>query len=84
MRVFIPGPVELWAGRWFAQLCAAGREANGMTRSQGHADAIAADGAEEIICDAFDAGALEDPVRGSAPEVVVHLLTGSPPRLDRK
>lgn len=64
------------------QLLEVGHEVTGMTRREERAAEIRAEGADAVLCDALDAAALEAAVRGAAPEVVVHLLTALPPRLD--
>jgi nucleoside-diphosphate-sugar epimerase len=66
------------------QLLAAGHEVTGMTRREENAEAIRAAGARAVVCDVFDAPALESAVGEAAPEVVVHELTALPPRLDPK
>lgn len=64
------------------QLVEAGHAVTGMTRREDRAGEIRAAGAEAVICDALDAPALEAAVRQAAPEVVVHLLTALPARID--
>jgi nucleoside-diphosphate-sugar epimerase len=66
------------------QLVAAGHEVTGMTRREDRAAAIREAGASAVVCDVFDAAALESAVKAAAPEVVVHQLTSLPPRLDYK
>jgi nucleoside-diphosphate-sugar epimerase len=63
-------------------LVEAGHEVVGTTRSPQRAEAIRAAGAEAVVCDALDAGALGDAVRGARPEVVINQLTDLPARLN--
>jgi nucleoside-diphosphate-sugar epimerase len=60
------------------QLVASGHEATGTTRREERAERIRADGANAVVCDVFDAEALERAVREAAPEVVVNQLTSLP------
>jgi len=66
------------------QLVAAGHEVTGMTRREERAAEIREAGASAVVCDVFDAAALERAVMEAAPEVVVHQLTSLPPRIDYK
>jgi nucleoside-diphosphate-sugar epimerase len=66
------------------QLLAAGHEVTGMTRREERAVEIREAGANAVVCDVFDAAALDSAVTEAAPEVVVHQLTALPPRLDYK
>jgi nucleoside-diphosphate-sugar epimerase len=66
------------------RLLAAGHEVTGMTRREQRAAEIRAAGANAVVCDVFDAAALESAVVKAAPEVVVHQLTSLPPRIDYK
>jgi nucleoside-diphosphate-sugar epimerase len=51
-----------------------------MTRREGKAEEIRAAGGEAVVCDVFDAAALNEAVAAAKPEVVVHALTALPPR----
>lgn len=84
MKVFVAGASGAIGRPLVRQLLAAGHEVTGMTRREERAEAIRAAGAAAIVCDAFDAAALESAVREAAPEVVVHELTSLPHRLDPK
>jgi nucleoside-diphosphate-sugar epimerase len=53
-----------------------------MTRREERAEEIRAAGAEAVVCDVYDAVALEEAVREARPEVVVNQLTGLPDRYD--
>lgn len=84
MKVFVAGASGAIGRPLVRQLVAAGHEVSGMTRREERAEEIRAAGARAVVCDAFDAAALEAALRGAAPEVVVHELTALPPRLDYK
>jgi len=66
------------------KLLAAGHEVTGMTRHEERVAAIREAGASAVVCDVFDAAALESALVEAVPEVVVHQLTSLPPRLDYK
>ena len=82
MRVFVAGASGAIGTPLVAQLIAAGHEVTGMTRRPDRAERIAAAGAKAVICDVFDAGALDHALADASPEVVVHQLTALPQALD--
>jgi nucleoside-diphosphate-sugar epimerase len=84
MKVFVAGASGAIGRQLVPQLLAAGHEVTGMTRREENAAAIRAAGAKAVVCDVFDAAALESALGEAAPEVVVHELTSLPPRLDPK
>jgi nucleoside-diphosphate-sugar epimerase len=84
MKVFVAGASGAIGRPLVRQLLAAGHEVTGMSRREENAAAIRAAGAKAVVCDVFDAAALESAVREAAPEVVIHELTSLPPRLDPK
>jgi nucleoside-diphosphate-sugar epimerase len=84
MKVFVAGASGAIGRQLVPQLLAAGHEVTGMTRREQNAEAIRSAGARAVICDVFDAAALESAVVEASPEVVVHELTALPPRLDPK
>lgn len=84
MKVFVAGASGVIGRPLVRQLIAAGHEVTGMTRSEDRAAEIREAGAVAVVCDVFDAAALEAAVREAAPEVVVHELTALPARLDYK
>src|SRR6476661_3350302 len=84
MKVFVAGASGAIGRRLVPQLLAAGHEVTGMTRHEENAEAIRAAGAGAVVCDVFDAAALESALSEAAPEVVLHELTALPPRLDPK
>ncbi len=63
-------------------LVAAGHEVTGMTRREDAAAEIRATGAGAVVCDVFDAPALNDAVAAAQPDVVIHQLTSLPQELD--
>ncbi len=84
MKVFIAGASGVIGRPLVRQLVAAGHEVTGMTRSEDRAVEIREAGAAAVVCDVFDAAALETVVSEAAPEVVVHELTALPARIDYK
>lgn len=84
MRVFVAGASGAIGRPLVRQLLAAGHEVTGMTRREERAAEIREAGAKAVVCDVFDAAALEAAVHEAAPEVVVHALTSLPPRIDYK
>ncbi len=82
MKVFVAGASGAIGRPLVRQLAAAGHEVTGTTRREERAEQICAAGAQAVVCDALDRPALEAAVAEAAPEVVVHLLTALPPRLD--
>jgi nucleoside-diphosphate-sugar epimerase len=84
MRIFVAGASGVLGVRIVPLLVAGGHVVAGMTRSQ--AELVATLGAEPVVCDAYDAPALREAVRGFAPDLVVHQLTDLPDeeaRIDR-
>jgi len=84
MKVFVAGASGALGRPLVKQLVAAGHEVTGMTRRKERAGEIRAAGAEAVVCDVFDAGALNEAVAAAAPEVVVHALTALPARFKPK
>jgi nucleoside-diphosphate-sugar epimerase len=82
MKVFVAGASGAIGRPLVRRLLAAGHEVTGMTRREERAEEVRAAGATAVVCDVFDAAALEAAVRAAAPEVVVHELTALPARLD--
>ena len=82
MKVFVAGASGAIGRPLVDQLVASGHQVTGMTRRPHRAERIAAQGAKAVICDVFDAGALDAAVADAAPEVVVHQLTALPQALD--
>jgi nucleoside-diphosphate-sugar epimerase len=84
MKVFVAGASGAMGRPLVRQLVAAGHEVTGMTRREERAAALREAGADAVVCDVFDAAALESALVAASPEVVVHQLTALPPRLDYK
>jgi nucleoside-diphosphate-sugar epimerase len=82
VRVFLAGASGAIGRPLVPKLVAAGHEVTGMTRSEEHAEAIRAAGAQAAVVDVFDAERLRDAVADARPEVVIHELTSLPDRLD--
>lgn len=82
MKVFVAGASGVIGKPAVRQLVAAGHEVTGMTRREERMDEIRAAGATPVQCDVFDAEGLSEALRQAQPEVVVHLLTALPPRID--
>lgn len=84
MKVFVAGASGALGGPLVKRLVAAGHEVTGMTRREERAAELRASGAEAVVCDVFDAEALNAAVAAAAPEVVVHALTALPPSFKPK
>jgi nucleoside-diphosphate-sugar epimerase len=84
MRVFVAGASGAIGRPLIHQLVAAGHEVTGMTRREERAEEIRATGAKAVVCDVFDPAALERAVGEAQPEVVLHMLTAIPERMDWK
>lgn len=82
MKIFVAGASGAIGRPLVRQLVAAGHEVTGMTRRQEKAEEIRATGAAAVVCDVFDAKALNDAVAAAAPEAVVHVLTALPPKFN--
>src|SRR5688572_14849381 len=82
MRVFVAGATGVIGRSLVPQLRAAGHEVVGMTRSPERAGELTAQGAEAVICDAFDAAGVERAVADAEPEVVINELTDIPRALN--
>ena len=80
MRVFLAGASGVIGVRLIPLLVRDGHEVAGMTRSPGKAAALRELGAEPVVCDVFDAGALAQAVTAFGPELVMHQLTDLPDR----
>ena len=78
MRIFIAGASGVIGTRLVPLLIADGHAVAGMTRSAGKAGLLAGLGAQPVVCDVFDAGALTQAVAAFGPKVVFHQLTDLP------
>jgi nucleoside-diphosphate-sugar epimerase len=84
MKVFVAGASGAIGKPAVRQLVAAGHEVTGMTRREERLEEIRAAGATPVKCDVFSVDDLEKALHQAEPEVVVHLLTALPPRIDYK
>ncbi len=75
MKVFVAGATGAIGRPLVAQLRTAGHEVVGMTRSEKHAEQLQAAGAEPVLADALDAGAVRAAVESARPQVVINELT---------
>jgi nucleoside-diphosphate-sugar epimerase len=82
MKIFVAGASGAIGRPLVRELVAAGHEVTGMTRREEKAEEIRATGAAAIVCDVFEAEALNDAVAAAAPEAVVHVLTALPPKFN--
>lgn len=82
MKVFLAGAAGVIGSRLTPLLIAAGHEVVGTTRSADKAKALKEHGAQAIIVDVFDRGALRDTVVAARPEIVIHQLTDLPAVFD--
>lgn len=84
MRVFVAGASGAIGRPLVQRLIAAGHAVTGMTRREEKAEEIRAAGAEAVVCDVFDAAALEAAVTAAQPQAVIHALTALPAKFDPK
>ena len=82
MRVFLAGASGVIGRSLTPKLVAAGHDVTGTTRSERSADRIRAAGAEAVVCDCLDAGAVAKAVDAAKPEVIVSELTSLPEDYD--
>jgi nucleoside-diphosphate-sugar epimerase len=82
MRIFLAGATGVIGRRLLPLLLAEGHEVTGMTRSADRVEQLRTAGAEAVVADAFDAGALKRVVAEARPDAVIHQLTSIPPRID--
>jgi nucleoside-diphosphate-sugar epimerase len=82
MRVLVAGATGAVGRRLVPALLAAGHEVVAMCRSNESAGQARAAGAEAVIADALDAGAVAPAVAEARPDAVVNQLTALPKRID--
>jgi nucleoside-diphosphate-sugar epimerase len=82
MKVFLAGATGVIGRRLVPMLIAEGHQVVGMTRSRQRADALAAQGVEPVVADAFDSAAVRRAVTTAYPHVVMHQLTDLPAALE--
>lgn len=83
MRVFLAGASGVIGVRLVRLLREASHDVVGMTRSPDKAELLAGLGAEPVVCDVFDAGALRAAVSRASIEMVMHQLTDLPDAVDQ-
>ena len=82
MRVFVAGASGAVGRPLVRRLIAGGHLVTAMTRREAAKAEIEAQGATCVLCDVFDAEALSAAVGASQPDVVVHMLTALPAKLE--
>ncbi|MGH3011679.1 MAG: NAD-dependent epimerase/dehydratase family protein, partial [Gaiellaceae bacterium] len=75
MRVFVVGASGAIGTRLVPQLIDAGHEVTGTSRSPEKAEGLRALGAEPLVLDALDAGAVRESVDTAEPDAIVHQAT---------
>jgi nucleoside-diphosphate-sugar epimerase len=83
MRIFLAGASGVIGVRLIPLLMSDGHVVAGMTRSSEKAGALRELGAEPVVCDVFDPGALTEAVAAFRPELVMHQLTDLPDDVDQ-
>lgn len=83
MRVFLAGATGVIGSRLVPLLVDAGHDVTGMARSREKAASLGSAGAEPVVCDIFDAGALTEAVVGSEAHTVIHFVTDLPDDFSR-
>jgi nucleoside-diphosphate-sugar epimerase len=78
VRIFLAGATGVIGVRVLPLLLAGAHRVAAMTRSPQKADKLRALGADPVVCDVFDAPALEDAVVSFRPDAVLHELTDLP------
>ena len=75
MKIFLAGAGGVIGRRLVPLLRNAGHDVVGTTRSIDRAEALQLLGAEPVILDVLDAGAVMSAVVAAAPHVIIHQLT---------
>jgi nucleoside-diphosphate-sugar epimerase len=83
MRIFLAGASGVIGLRLIPLLVAEGHEVAGMTRSPDKAEKLRELGAEPVVCDVYDQGALTAAVTAFGTELMMHQLTDLPDRIDQ-
>jgi nucleoside-diphosphate-sugar epimerase len=76
MKVFVAGATGAMGKQLVPALVAAGHRVVAMTRSADKTAALAAAGAEPVVADGLDRAAVVEAVTRTAPEVIIHQMTG--------
>lgn len=75
MKVFVAGATGVVGTRLVPLLISAGHEVIASTRTPAKVRALTASGAEAVVVDALDAGAVKAAVVSAQPDVIVHQMT---------
>lgn len=78
MRVFLAGASGVIGQQLVPLFVADGHQVAGMTRTPAKAERLRELGAQPVVCDVFDAHALEAAVVAFRPEAVLHQITDLP------
>jgi uncharacterized protein YbjT (DUF2867 family) len=78
MRIFLAGASGVIGRQLTPLLVEKGHTVAGTTRSEGKAELVRRLGAEPVVVDVYDAGALRDAICDFAPDTVMHQLTDLP------
>ncbi len=84
MRVFVAGATGAIGRQLLPMLVANGHDVIGMTRSEAGRDHVLRLGAQPVVADALDAGAVRQAVAATRPDVIVHQLTAIPPAINMR
>jgi nucleoside-diphosphate-sugar epimerase len=76
MRVFVAGATGAMGKRLVPMLVAAGHQVVAMTRSPDKTATLTAAGAEPVVADGLDRAGVLRAVTETAPEVIIHQMTG--------
>ena len=82
MRVLLAGATGVIGRALLPLLLEQGHQVSAMTRSPAKLDALGEAGAEPLLADALDAGAVREALRQARPEAVIHQLTSIPQRIN--
>ena len=83
MRIFLAGASGVIGVRLVPLLIAAGHRVAGMTRSPEKASLLRDMGAQPVVCDVYDRGALNEAVGAFQPDLVMNQLTDLPDQIDQ-
>jgi nucleoside-diphosphate-sugar epimerase len=75
MRIFIAGATGALGRRLIPRLIGAGHRVTGLTRTPARAAPLRELGAEPVVADALDQGAVHAAVNAARPDVIIHELT---------
>ncbi len=81
MKVFVAGASGVIGPHLLPLLTESGHEVTAMTRTESKVERLRSAGAEPVVCDVLDAGAVRDAVAAAEPEAVIHQLTDLPQRM---